>query len=481
MRPRAVATLALFWSSLAVSVAAAPPRTMRVDYFHTGGAEREIFAVDRVVVEPLPWPGNPERPLDDTNLGKYFFEVVDIAANRVVYSHGFDSIYGEWETTADARRADATYHESVRFPAPARPVLLVIKKRDAHNLFHEVWSTVVDPGSKYVDTATPPAPGAVITLANAGEPGAKLDFLLLGEGYTAAEVGKCEADIRRLVDGVLTYSPFADRRGDLNIRAICPAAPTSGVSRPTAGLHRATLFGSTFDAFGTERYALSFDNRAIRTLASHAPYEVLAIVMNESAYGNGGIFGQYASVSVDHPDAISVFVHEFGHHVAGLGDEYYFNANVAYEAPRERIEPWEPNVTALLDPAQLKWRDLVAAETPLPTPWPKEEYERGIRESGEALKRMRAEGRSDEEIAEHRKRSRAATDAALDGGEHAAAVGAFEGALYVEKGYYRPQQRCLMINGRQFCAVCRRAIDRIIDLHAREHRAPDPCRQTGTR
>jgi len=466
MRPRAVAPFAV--ALVAAWVAAAgPPRTMRLDYYHTGGAEREIFALDRVVVEPLPWPGKPERPLDDTNLGKYFFQVIEAASNRVVYSRGFDSIYGEWETTAEAKRTDRTFHESVRFPAPPGPVQVVIKKRDRANHFREAWTTVVDPADMTVDTARPASPGPVIEIAVAGEAAAKLDLLLLGEGYPAGQAVKCERDIRRLVDGIFTFSPFAERRADINVRAICPAAPEAGVSRPSAGIHRATLFGSTFDVFGTDRYALSFDNRAVRAAASFAPYELLAIVMNESAYGNGGIFGQHASVSIDHPNAIPVFVHEFGHHVAGLGDEYYFDANVAYEAPRERVEPWEPNITALLDPASLKWRDLVTPGTPLPTAWPKEEYERGIRESGETLRRMRAEGRSGEEIAAYRKRSRAATEAVLDGGEHGAAVGAFEGALYREKGYYRPQQRCLMINGERFCAVCRRAIERVVDLYAR--------------
>jgi hypothetical protein len=463
-RPIPFAAITALAATLA---AAAPPRTMRLDYFHTGGAAREIFAVDRVVIEPLPWPGNPARPLDELNLGKYFFAVVDLATNRVVYSRGFDSIYGEWETTAEAKQRNGTYHESLRFPAPERPVQVVVRKRDARNVFREVWATVVDPASKYVDTAVAPVPAPVITVVESGEPAAKVDLLLLGEGYTAAESDKCEADIRRLADGLLTYSPFGERRADLNVRAICAPAAESGVSRPSAGIHRATLYGSTFDAFGTERYALSFDNRAIRAAAAHAPYELLGIVMNESAYGNGGIFGQYASVSIDHPNGVSVFVHEFGHHVTGLGDEYYFNANVAYEAPAERVEPWEPNVTALLDPAALKWRDLVAAETPLPTPWPKEEYERAVREGGETARRLRAEGRPEAEIEVARKQSRAATEAALDGGPHAGAVGAFAGALYQEKGYYRPQQRCLMINGTRFCAVCRRALDRVLDLYSR--------------
>lgn len=233
------------------------------------------------------------------------------------------------------------------------------------------------------------------------------------------------------------------------------------------GIHRQTLFGSTFDAFGTQRYALSFDNRAIRTVASFAPYDVLAIVMNESAYGNGGVFGQYASVSVDHPNAISVFTHEFGHHFAGLGDEYYFNANVAYAPRAIRAEPWEPNITALLNPQRLKWKEQVSPGTPLPTPWPKDEYERSIAETPKKVRQMRAEKRPDSEVAAFQREARQATERALDSGPFAGKVGAFEGALYEAKGYYRPQQRCLMISGREFCAVCRNAIERIVDLYSK--------------
>ena len=68
------------------------PHTMRLDYFHTGNASTELFSVDRVVVEPLEWPGNPQKAIDDSNLGKYFFEVIDRKSNRTIYSRGFSSI-----------------------------------------------------------------------------------------------------------------------------------------------------------------------------------------------------------------------------------------------------------------------------------------------------------------------------------------------------------------------------------------------------
>src|SRR4029450_11971544 len=122
--------LALLLLSGALSGGAlAAPRTMRLDYYHTGNAKQELFSVDRVVIEPLEWPGNPEKSIDTTNLGKYFFEVKD-AKGRVLYSRGFASIYGEWETTDEAQTMNRSFHESVRFPVPDGPVKVVIRKRD---------------------------------------------------------------------------------------------------------------------------------------------------------------------------------------------------------------------------------------------------------------------------------------------------------------------------------------------------------------
>ena len=450
----------------AVSALAATPATMRLDYYHAGNAMQELFSVDQVVIEPLPWPGNPYRPLDTTNRGKYFFEVRDLASNRLLYSRGFSSIYGEWETTDEARHANRTYHESLRFPAPDAPVQVIVKKRDSQNQFREIWSTTVDPKDKYVDTSHPAPPGRVIEVEKNGDPALKTDLLFLGEAYTAAQQDKCEKDIRRIAEGLMTVAPFKERRKDFNLWGICAPAAESGVSRPSAGIHRHTLYGSTFDVFGTDRYALSFDNRAIRTAASFAPYDVLAIVMNESAYGNGGIFGDYASVSADYPGAVPVFVHEFGHHFADLGDEYYFNANVAYVSSSRKVEPWEPNITALLDPKDLKWKDLVAPGTPIPTPWDKEAYESSIRDTPKKIQQMRTEGKSREEIVAVQRVAREAQQRALSSGPYAGKVGAFQGAMY-ENDLYRPQQKCIMISGTEFCAVCRRAIEEIIDLYSR--------------
>src|SRR6478736_1801120 len=206
---------------------AAAPRTMRVDYYHSGNAKEERFSLDRVVVEPLEWPGDPARALDDTNLGKYFFEVADAASKRPLYSRGFASVYGEWETTGEAKQATRTFHESLRFPRPEAPVLVALKKRDAKNAFREVWTVAVDPKDMFVDDAKPPSPGPLLEIEKHGEPAGKVDFLILGDGYTAAERGKFEKDARRLAEILFSTTPFKERRGDFNVWGLCPPAEES--------------------------------------------------------------------------------------------------------------------------------------------------------------------------------------------------------------------------------------------------------------
>jgi len=123
---------------------------MRVDYYHSGNDKQESFSLDRIVIEPLPWPGNPKRPVDLTNAGKYFFEVIDKASGMPVYSRGFASIFGEWETTEEAQKINRTYSESLRFPAVDKPVRVVLRKRDATNAFKDIWSVEIDPADKFI-------------------------------------------------------------------------------------------------------------------------------------------------------------------------------------------------------------------------------------------------------------------------------------------------------------------------------------------
>jgi len=448
--------------AVVASVAASPPRTLRLDYVHTGTASEEHFALDGLALEG-PWPGNLDRPLDDTNLGLYFFEVIDRSTNRTLYSRGFASPYGEWKTTGEAKRIARSFHESLRFPEPAGPVQVVLKQRDTQGLFREAWSVAVDPSDPAIDR-TPPVGRPWAVLEN-GPPADKVDLLLLGDGYTAAEMGKWHADAKRLADLLFAVSPFKERKADFNVWALDTPSDESGVARPSDAVHRHSALRASYDAFGSERYVLAFDNKRVREAAAAAPYDALEIVVNGRTYGGGGIFNLYATVASDNAFTPYIFVHEFAHHFAGLADEYY-TSDVAYAEAKARSEPWEVNVTA--DPRSPKWKDLLTAGVPLPTPWPKQEFEAAQQQVQARRRKIRAEKRPEEEMEALFREEQASVDALLASGPHAAAVGAFEGAMYQAKGYYRAQANCIMFTRYgAFCPVCRRGIERVIDLVSR--------------
>ena len=444
------------------------PRTMRVDYYHTGNSHEEWFSLDRVVLEPLEWPGNLNKAIDESQLGEYRFEVRERDSGKLVYSRGFNSVFGEWKTTEEALHGNRTFSESLRFPTPDGPVEVSLKERAGtgfHSAWKEVWKTVVDPKDKFIDRSRPPSPGALLELQKMGDPATKVDLLVLGDGYTAAERGKFEKDARRFMEALFSTSPFREHQKDFNVWGLCPAAEESGVSRPSSGIYRRSPVGATYDTFGTERYVLTTENRALRDVASFAPYEFIEILVNGQTYGGGGIFNQYATVAIDNLWAGYVGVHEFGHQFGALADEYY-TSDVAYLPAEKKTEPWEPNVTALLDLANLKWKDLVAAGTPVPTPWDKEKFDRFERDIQRQRKELRAAGKPEAEIDELFRKERAQEDAMLGSEKFTGKVGAFEGANYEAKGYYRPEVDCIMFTRHKtFCAVCRRAIERVIGMY----------------
>src|SRR5574338_48751 len=444
-------------------------RTMRVDYFHTGGMGSEIVSLDRVVDDGA-WAGSRTRLLDDTNLGKYLFEVSDSASGRPLYSRGFASIYGEWETTPEVRTTHRTFHESLRFPWPKAPVRIALKKRQDDQTFKEVWTATVDPASRAVNRAPLKPLGQVWTVFENGTPDKKVDLVILGDGYTAAERDKFHRDVKRLTDALFAVEPFKRRRRDFHVRAIDLATAESGVHLVRANKPRRTALSTEFNIFDSERYMLTLDNRALRDIASAAPYEFIEILANNETYGGGGIFNDQATASVDSAYSTYVFIHEFAHHFAALADEYY-TSDVAYETGAAvQPEPWEPNVTALHDPATLKWKDLVEPGTPLPTPWEKATFEQKGREIQQRRRQLRERNAPEAEMNALFREQEAWEKSFMQSQKFAGKVGAFEGASYETKGLYRPEVDCIMFTRTPsgFCHVCRRGIERIIDLYSRQ-------------
>ena len=459
---------ALALSLLAGSAAAqAPLATVRVDYAHSGNALNESYALERVVIEPLPWPGDLSQAIDNTDRGVNKVEVVDARTGDLLYSRGFSTIFGEWRTTEEAGKMSRVFQESVRFPKFSQPVKVRILRRDERNQFSVAWNVEINPDAPDTVKVQETAPAKPIPIRVSGPSPQKVDLLVMGDGYTAAEMKKFEADARRLSDYLFSVSPFKERANDFNVWAIAVPTQKSGITRPSTGVHNPSALGTRYDIFGSERYVLTLDNRALRDIAQHAPYEFIEILVNNETYGGGGIFGQFSTAAAGNDWANYLFVHEFGHHFAGLADEYY-TSPVAYQSTGERPEPWEPNVTALRDPAKLKWKHLVKPGVPLPTAWPKAEYEEYSRAYQKRRAALRKENRPESEMSALFREDLAHTAKLFSKAKHVHDIGAFEGANYEASGYYRSQMQCLMFDrSEKFCQVCSDGVAAIIDLYSR--------------
>jgi hypothetical protein len=400
------------------------PEALRIDLHHGGDATHETYSLDELRAEPF-YAGSRTNLVDTLNLGEYLVRVFDRRTNAMIYLRGFSTVFAEWSTTDEALAGfTRVFHESIVVPFPKAPVYLRIERRTRGGALRTVFDLAVDPADWHINRERRFREFRVVELMNNAPIERAVDLVILGDGYRRDEMHKLRKDADRLLGALFDMEPFKSRKRDFNVRLVETVSAESDIDEPREGRWRANLLGCSFEAFDIPRYVLTHANKTVRDAAGNVPYDAVLILANAKRYGGGGIYGLYAISTVDNEHSAFVFTHEFGHSFAGLGDEYYAS-EVAYNDMYPRgVEPWEPNITAMLDSPAVKLGDLIAPGTPVPTP---------------------------------------------DDSLHAAVVGCFEGAGYSAKGLYRPTRDCRMFSKKAdaFCPVCRRAIERVIDFHAR--------------
>ena len=393
---------------------------LRVDLVLAGDAASQSVYLKGLQKESL-WSASETNLIDTFGYGQYFYEL--FSDGKLVFSKGFCTLFDEWCTTAQATKVQMAAGQSIWIPMPKSAARLVIYRRVRQTGKFEVMTQFdIDPSDRHIA----PCPEEVCPVSSElkGDPSHKVDIALVAEGYTADNMEKFRSDARRLVETFFSLEPYASRRDDFNLWFVeCPSAE-NGVTVPQNGTWRNTVLASMFDTFYIDRYLTVWDHSLIAKAAAGVPHDALIVVANESKYGGGGVYNSYALGTADNKLSEVVMVHEFGHSFAGLADEYY-TSDVAYEDYYlPGIEPWEPNITNLTDFGS-KWKDMVAPDTPVPTPADPEKWY-GV-------------------------------------------VGVFEGAGYMAKGCYRPYYECRMLNNTApgFCPVCRKAINDMIDWYVK--------------
>lgn len=389
---------------------------LRIDYYLYGNSDTVMYAVDRFVKEPK-WGGPRLHMIDSTGYGMYYFEVTLPETEEVIYSHGYCLLFGEWQTTEEALHINKGFHESVIMPFPKEPVDVTFYAKDGKLVPHEMMRVTIDPADKYIVPA-PKLPYAVYNVYGDYPSDKAVDIVLLPDGYTEKEMGKFINDCNFFMESLFGYEPYSSYTDRFNIRAVMVPSQDSDITKPGEGVYKNTALSCQYWTFGSERYCMTFDNRTMKELAGQVPYDQIYILANSQKYGGGGIFNSYCVSSTGNSYSSEVIIHEFGHGFAGLADEYAYDGTCNYQ---HDVEPWEPNITTLVDFGS-KWQEMLGRKTPIPTP-AETKYEK--------------------------------------------TVGVYEGAGYQLHGVYRPKIDCLMntFKGGKFCEVCEKAIEKMIKIY----------------
>ena len=394
---------------------------LRVDYFHSGNDEGEDLQLKEFVEEKY-YGGTQLNLIDTFDYGNYRFEMRDLASDEVLYSRGYSSLFREWQATDEAKTAYKTFPESVSMPYPRDPVKIEFYSRNKDmswtktlSIHFHPYKTQIKKPKNYKFKKS--------KVHYSGKPEEKLDIVILAEGYTKDDMKKFKEDCKRFKDIILESKPYITNKDKINIWAVNSISEESGTDIPGDSIFVNTVLNSNFYTFDSERYLTTTDYHRVKDVAGNAPCDQIYILVNHEKYGGGGIYNFYSIGTSDNLQAGFLFQHEFGHAFAGLGDEYYTSDVSVVDFHPLNTEPWESNITTMVD-FDSKWKNMIAADTPVPTP-------------------VEAKYNS--------------------------TVGAYEGGGYKAIGVFRPYIDCTMksVKYDAFCPVCQRSIQQMIDFYAK--------------
>ena len=392
-------------------------KKLRIDFALSGNVDTQSAAMMQLREEPV-WAGPHKNLIPSFDYGGYTLNAYDKGSGEMIYSFGFNTLFEEWRTTEQAKTETQSWSNSVGMPFPHKPISIVLLGRNRATKTKDTLMTLdIDPESIFIDRGKLKN-NPVVDIQIKGDPSSKVDLVFLAEGYTAAEKDKFIADAKRFTESLFSTPPFDKYRDDFNVRAVFLESEDSGTDFSGQGIYINTALNSGFYTFGTSRYLTTPDMRSVSDALWNVPCDAPFILVNSDVYGGGGMYNFYAIGTADNARTQEVFVHEFGHSFAGLGDEY-FSSDVSYsEFYSFNIEPWEPNITTLVD-FDSKWKKMLPVNTPVPTPLQP---------------------------------------------PFANKLGVFEGAGYSSQGIYRPSDHCMMRDLTPFCPVCSLAIIRMVNF-----------------
>jgi len=195
----------------------------------------------------------------------------------------------------------------------------------------------------------------VDTLQKTGPLDNRINVVILGDGFTNAEMPKFAAEADKFADFFRATEPYNRYRDYFNFFAIRTPSKQSGVTNPGTAPdaypdqpieNKDTFFGATFGSLIHRSVQLTKPDVLFNLLSTHLPeYDVVAVLVNTPFYGGSG---GLAAVFTLHQTANTIGMHEVGHTFGHLSDEYWDNGVFGRETA---------NMTANADPATIKWKN----------------------------------------------------------------------------------------------------------------------------
>ena len=395
--------------------------TLRIDYTLMGNATEQHVAL-RDMSSTENWWGRRVNLNNVPLKGNGDLTLYDAQTREVVYKTSFSSLFQEWITTPEAATITKSFEFTLLVPMPKHSVVAEMVLRDNTGKQSKLTHTIT-PNDVLIRDRSAQKPVPHTYTHQGGDSKECIDVVILAEGYRIDEMDTFYEDAMITTSEILSYEPFKSHKEKFNFIAVYSASTDTNVSVPQDAAWCDTAVGSNFMTVYMERYLTSGEVYAMYDLATNIPCEHFIILANTATYGGGGIYNSYTLTTAHHPSFRPVVVHELGHSFGGLGDEYFYEtADNNDEMHSLAHEPWEPNITTLVD-FDSKWADMVTEGVEIPT-----------------------------KVTEERSKNYV--------------VGVYEGGGYRSKGIYRPVDVCRMRNNtaERFCPVCERALERVI-LH----------------
>jgi hypothetical protein len=182
----------------------------------------------------------------------------------------------------------------------------------------------------------------VTTIIGNGPPENRIDIVVLGDGYTAAELGLYAAHVDNVINAFLAEQPLADYFTYFNVHRVDVISNESGVDEPDIGIFRDTALDMTYNCGGISRLLCINTNKAIAAAQAAPDVDQILALANSTRYGGAGYpSADIATLAGNNSSAVELALHEFAHAFANVADEYDYGDGATYTG----AEPGDRNIS----------------------------------------------------------------------------------------------------------------------------------------